>query len=61
VANNIKSQLWNLAFKRTHMSGQEFRKLLADAAKEIKRLEGEVEHYKNLYYRESNGCAQKEN
>jgi archaellum component FlaC len=35
------------------MRGEEFRKLLADAAKEIKRLENEVEHYKTLYYSEA--------
>lgn len=48
MSTDIKSQLWNLSFKRTHMRGVEFRKLLAQAASEIKRLELEVERLNEL-------------
>lgn len=48
MSTDIKSQLWNLSFKRTHMRGVEFRKLLAQAANEIKRLEAEVERLRGL-------------
>jgi hypothetical protein len=48
MSDNMKTQLWNLSYKRTQMSGKDFRKLLGQAADEIARLEREVERLRTL-------------